>query len=132
MAKIHKSQIFGGTLLFALFSLTFLFFWTTPLTAGDVNSVKEIRTVTSGVEIELNSTRVFPVRNEIVILRIGTEEFTKSRHPEDGDLKTLIFTLTANELARTNSGDKVTVYYGRDASTENKWDFGVLYKGQTK
>lgn len=132
MAEIHKSRIFGGTCRLALFCLIFLFLGTTLLNAGDVNLVKKTRTVTSGVEIEINSTRAFPVRNEIVILRIGAEEFTKSRYPEDGDLKTLIFTLTADEYARTNTGDKVTVYYGRDPSTENKWDFGVIDKVQTK
>lgn len=132
MAEIHKSQIFGGTWRSALFCLIFLFFWTTPLNAGDVNIVNKISAVASGVEIELHSTRPFPVRNEIVILRIGNEEFTKSRYADDGDLKTLIFTLTPTEYARINTGDKVTVYYGRNASTENKWDFGAMDKIQIK
>ena len=109
----------------------------------DVNTIRSIKTVAAaaganvrsqpGVEIELNSTREFPVRNQIVVLRIGDEEFLRSRSPEDGSLNTLIFILTADEFAKAANGDPVAVYYGRDDPNEpdkqkDRWDFGRLDK----
>jgi hypothetical protein len=86
--------------------------------------IKSIKTVRSAVELQLTSSRSFGVRNALVVLRIGTQKFTKSRSPEDGSLNTLIFTLTADEFARTAPGDRVTVQYG----DEPGWDFGTLDK----
>ena len=90
----------------------------------EVNVIKSIKTVRSEVEIQLTSSRAFGVRNALVVLRIGTQEFTNSRSPEDGSLNTLIFTLTSDEFARLAPGDRVTVQYG----DEPGWDFGTLDK----
>jgi hypothetical protein len=100
-----------------------------------VNIIKSIKYVDSsdaledkaGVEIELISTRAFPVRNELAVLRVGDGEFTLSRYPEDGHTNTLIFTLTTKEFARLANGDPVTVQYGRGLSGGG-WDFGPLDK----
>ncbi len=95
--------------------------------ARDGNTIDSIKTVKAGVDIELTSTKEFPVRDELVVLRIGTKEFTKSRSPDDGNLNTLIFTLTTQEFDQVATGDEVTVQYGRDGSSE-RWDFGKLDK----
>ena len=92
--------------------------------AQQVNVIKNIRTTQVGIEIELTSPTPFPVRNEVVILRIGNQEFTTSRHPEDGNLNTLIFTVQPERFARAAVGERVVVQYGRDDSVQ--WDFGPL------
>jgi hypothetical protein len=57
------------------------------------------------------------------MLRIGTQVFTTSRHPDDGSLYTLIFTVPPEHLARA-AGARVVVQYGHDARVQ--WDFGPL------
>jgi hypothetical protein len=90
----------------------------------EVNVIKSMKTIRSEVELQLTSSRLFGVRNALVVLHIGTQEFTKSRSPEDGSLNTLIFTLTSDEFARLAPGDRVTVQY----DNEPGWDFGTLDK----
>jgi hypothetical protein len=92
-----------------------------------VNTISGIRTVESGVEIELHSSRPFPMRNQITVLRIGDKEFTKSRYPKDGNLDTLIFKLTPDEFGQLANGDPVRVQYGRGVKADY-WDFGTLNK----
>jgi hypothetical protein len=90
----------------------------------EVNVIKSMKTVSTGVELQLTSSRSLGVRNALVVLRIGTQKFTKSRSPEDGSLNTLIFTLTSEEFARTAPGDRIWVQYGNGPG----WDFGTLDK----
>ena len=90
-----------------------------------MNRIKTIQRTQAGIEIELTSPTPFPVRNEVVVLRIGTQEFTTSRHPEDGNLNTLIFTVPPEQLARA-AGERVIVQYGHNESVQ--WDFGPLHR----
>ncbi len=110
-------------------SLGFLFLLSGPAMAQqqeEVNTIKSIKTVPEGIEIELYSTREFPVRNEIVRLHIGDDEFTRSRSPEDGSLNTLFFTLTVSAFeTRVATGDRVWVDFGEGSQ---RWDFGTLDK----
>jgi len=102
---------------------------------GDVNTIRSIESVAGQrIEIEVHSTREFPVRDEIVILRVGTQEFTLSRSPADGSLHTLIFRLTPAEWAGTKTGDAVLLYFGQDdpKDTANRWVFGSLDKSKLK
>jgi hypothetical protein len=94
-----------------------------------INTIDSIRTVQSHVEIQLTSSRAFPVRNEIAVLKIGREEVTLSRYPEDGSTNTLIFTLTAAEFDHLQSGDEVTVQYGRYDAVD-RWYYGKLDKAR--
>lgn len=96
----------------------------------DVNVVKSMRAVDSEVEIEVHSSREFPVRDQVVILRIGKREFSKSRPPDDGSLHTLIFHVPADEFAQLADGDPMTVQYGRHDDARDRWDFGPLSKAQ--
>lgn len=106
-------------------------------TANPENKIISIRQVQlspalggEGVEIELSSKREFPVRNEIVVLRIGNYEFTLSRYPESGDIHRLIFTLSSKQFAQVVSGDPVKVYYGLggESGAGDVWNFGRLNK----
>ncbi len=91
------------------------------------NAIQSIRTVQGTVEIELTSATEFPVRDELVRLRIGAQEFTRSRPPRDGRLNALIFTLTAEQFDKLADGDEVIVQYGRDGASQ-RWRFGKLDK----
>ena len=107
---------------------------------ADVNTVKSIRTVNGVVEVELHSSREFPVRDEVVVLRIGKKEFLRSRSPEDGSLKTLIFMIEPDEFGSLADGEEMTVKYGKsredagdvgaDAASAHRprWNFGKLNK----
>jgi hypothetical protein len=108
--------------------------------AADVNTVKRIQTVNGVVEIEVHSTREFPIRNQVIVLRIGDREFLRSKTPENGTLKTLIFMLTPEQFGALADGATMTVKFGRDRDGENpqieaaavarglRWDFGKLNK----
>lgn len=94
---------------------------------SEVNTIRAIKTVRSGVEIELTSTREFGSRDDAVILTIGAKQFGLSRPPADGSLGTLIFLLKPEEWAGVQTGDRVTVAYGTD-DARDRWDFGTLDK----
>jgi hypothetical protein len=104
----------------------------------DVNTVRRIQTVEGVVEIEVRSNREFPIRDEVVVLRIGQQEFKRSRSPEDGSLKTLIFMLAPDEFDSLVDGAQMTVKYGVHKEGEDpempasphrpRWNFGRLNK----
>ena len=106
--------------------------------AQDTNTVKSVRTVNSTVEIELESSKEFPIRNEVVVLRIGKTEISRSKSPKSGSLKTLIFMLTPAEFEQLKDGDQMIVTYGRDndevtamsgrSAHDPRWDFGKFSK----
>jgi hypothetical protein len=95
---------------------------------GVVNTVTRIERVSDGVEIEVTSSKPFPVRAIPPLLRVGDHVFGRSRSPADGSLNTLIFMLSDAEFAQTSNGDRVSVAYGRADPREAGWDFGVLDK----
>jgi hypothetical protein len=119
----------GGTWRSAFGVLLFLLPLSATAAGNEMNTIQSIKAVPSGIEIELNSTKPFPVRSQITVLRIGGNEFTRSRHPENGSLNTLIFTLTSDEFGQTATGDPVRVQYGR-GEVADRWDFGTLDKSQ--
>ncbi len=101
---------------------------------ADGNTIS-VRTVASAsalgnqpaVEIQITSDTPFPVRNELAILRIGSQAIAMSRYPDTGDTHTLIFTLTPEQFALANSGDEVWVQYGMEEAPV-RWNFGPLDK----
>lgn len=98
--------------------------------ATDNNSVKSITTLATGdIEITVTSTRAFPVRNQLVSLRIGSKDFSRSRSPADGSLNTLIFFIPSEAFKQIASGDAMTVQYGSGNLPGDKWDFSSLDKG---
>ena len=99
---------------------------------NDVNQVKSMRSVQSStlgstVEIELNSNREFLPQGEMLVLRIGSQEFNLSRYPVTGETNTVVFTLTADEFARLSQGDTMAVQYG-SGTNYNGWNFGRVDK----
>jgi len=98
------------------------------------NVIRSIRTVASadslkgqpGIEIELFSDSAFPVRDELLVLRIDDQDFVLGRYLA-GETGTVIFALTHDEFDKTTTGDRVTIQYGRGVAPE-EWDFGTLDK----
>ena len=66
----------------------------------------------SGVEIELTSNREFLPKGEMLVLKVGSQEFNLSRYGEDGSTNRIIFTLTAEQWSQINTGDPVVIQYG--------------------
>jgi hypothetical protein len=100
---------------------------------GRINSIRKVAKSGQlggqpGVEIEIFSEAGFPVRDQIVVLRMGEHEYTISRYAS-GDLHTLIFTLSDKEFAKAGDGEEMIVKYGRGASRSiKKWNLGRLKK----
>jgi hypothetical protein len=82
-----------------------------------------------GVEIEIASSQIFPVRDAMLALRIGSEDFVLS-HYVGGDLHRVVFSLTDAEFASLSSGDSVVVHYGKTVSGHT-WNCGSLDKQAT-
>ena len=79
-----------------------------------------------GIEIQVFSWDAFPVRDELLVLEIGDRHFFLSSY-RNGDLNTLVFTLTLDEFESVTSGDPVLVQYGLSHSNEI-WQLGGLDK----
>jgi hypothetical protein len=97
---------------------------------SDSNRIVAIRRVASptgkaaaAVEIELSSTRLFPIGDALPTLTIGARSFTLSRFPT-GKTDHLVFTLEADEYAAIGEGAGVTLHIGG----ARPWSFGALRK----
>ena len=113
-----------------------------PLVAGaqDVNTVKSMRAVGSTVEIELDSTKQFEIRDDLIVLKIGNKEFSRSKSPKDGSLNRLIFMIPASAFEQLADGEAMTVSFRSDNVSDDvsatggtrrggpRWDFGKLNK----
>jgi hypothetical protein len=128
---LRTAAPFGLAMLFLL-SLS-VFANAQTITAGNV--VKGIREVVSAatgtpeIEFELYSPTPFPIRDQIIVLRIGRIDVLKSRSPEDGSLNTLIFSLPTDQFEQLADGAEMTVQFGRTPAARGpRWNFGQLNK----
>lgn len=96
--------------------------------SSDINAIEKIKSGATNVEIQLKSSRPFPVRAIPPELHIGSETFSRSFRPEDGDLNSLIFLLPAKDFAQLRVGEPMRVVYGRGESPREQWDFGAFVK----
>jgi len=85
----------------------------------------------SGVEIELTSNREFLPQGEMLVLKVGSQEFSLSRYGDDGSTKRLIFTLTTEQWTLINTGDPVVVQFGSGAGADSR-NFGHIDKGMLR
>jgi hypothetical protein len=81
---------------------------------------------TPGVEIEIISDELFPVRDNMLVLHIGSKLFTVSRYAT-GDLHRVVFSLTDAEFAGLSGGDPIAVQYGLKPLGD-VWNCGKLDK----
>jgi hypothetical protein len=75
------------------------------------------------VEIELSSSRAFPITDALPTLRIGARSFRLSRFPS-GKTDRIVFTLSAKDYAAVRSGAHVELRIGGAPA----WSFGSLNK----
>ena len=85
----------------------------------------------SGVEIELTSNREFLPQGELLVLKVGSQEFSLSRYGEDGSTNRVIFTLTTEQWSQINTGDPVVIQYGSGAGADSR-NFGHIDKNMLR
>jgi len=97
--------------------------------AGQSNMIASLRALSGeSYELLVNSAEPF-LRSDLPVLRIGDQEITISRAPDDGSSDSRIFILTAEEFRKAKSGDKVSFQWGRGEG-RTKLDFGTLDKAK--
>jgi hypothetical protein len=115
-----------------------------PLDLGDSttsenNTIKSVKAARSsgalgnqaGVEIELTSSREFLPKGEMLVLKVGSQEFSLSRYGEDGSTNRLVFTLTTEQWSLLSTGDPVVVQYGAGAGADSR-NFGHIDKNMLR
>ena len=70
------------------------------------------------IELELHSEDLFPVRNAILELHVGSVTSNLSRYGDDGDLHTVIFMLTPEQLAQISDTDVASVGFNPGAPND--------------
>src|SRR5262249_12686037 len=125
LTRAHSAR--GLVSSMAPVAVTCLLFFAPAAAPQGNNTIKSIATVGQTVEITVDSTIEFDVRDELVVLVIGDQKFTTNRSPEDGNLKELIFVLTLDEWNQVATGDPVSVQFGQDDPSDH-WNFGTLDK----
>ena len=126
MLKRVRIRSLRGTWLSAAAGVVALVSLELPVRAQS-NAIQSIKTVGSNIEITVKSASQFDVRDEVVVLQIGSQDFSTSRSPDDGDTSVLIFVITPAQFDQTSTGDPVSVGWGRDGSSDRR-DFGTLDK----
>jgi hypothetical protein len=98
--------------------------------SSETNSISDIRSRESGIEVELTSSRPF-LQSNLPVLRVGEQEFTISRYPDDGNLNRLIFVLTPEQFAQIRAGENAEFQYGR-GQAHQKRSFGRIDKARLR
>jgi hypothetical protein len=96
---------------------------------GSKNTVQIRRIDKSKLDIQVIIEHQFPAANAPVLLRIGQQTTNVSRFAKN-KLNTLIFTMTADDFAKTQDGDTITVQY--TPASQGQWDFGKLDKSKVE
>jgi hypothetical protein len=92
------------------------------------NAVAGLKAVNAGetYEVTVNSSEPF-LRSDLPVLKIGNQEITISRAPDDGSSDSRIFIVDAEQFRKIKSGDKVVFQWGRGEGRK-QLDFGTLDK----
>ncbi len=119
------------TLLLSACAAFVLFTATVPATAADAaNKITAITPTASRSEVHVHvtSSKRFPARAMRPLLHIGEKTFRKSIAAPGGGVNELVFILPADEYAKLNAGDAVSVSYEGDRLNQKNWKFGALQK----
>lgn len=87
--------------------------------------VREECVGTDVVEIEIRSPDVFPVRNAILELHVGSVTSGLSRYGDNGDLHSVIFLLTPDQLAQVGETDVAYVGF-TPGGPDEAWQVGTI------
>jgi hypothetical protein len=111
--------------------------WVVVLAAGSAfaqgkqsNTIVSVKSINSGqaYEVLVNAAEPF-LRSDLPVLRIGDQEVTISRAPDDGSSDSRIFILTSEQFGKAKSGDKVAFQWGRGEG-KRQLDLGTLDKAK--
>jgi Kelch motif protein len=92
------------------------------------NSVVALRPVENQrVELELSTPQPFQAQGDLLVLDIGKQRTTQSRHP-GGSMTRVVFTLDARTFVNLRNGERLRVHYA--ANDARQWDFGQLDKSR--
>lgn len=91
---------------------TLLLITVVPSQAIAQPSISVLRDIGNRVEITVTNPDEFYVGAMPYVLKIGEGRFTNSRHPADGDLHTLIFSIALQDFNQLTSGDSINLGYG--------------------
>jgi hypothetical protein len=94
----------------------------------DGNAVVALRSVENHrIELELTTPQAFQAQGDQLVLDIGDQRATQSRHPA-GSLTRVVFTLDARFFVNTRDGERIRVRYA--SNDARQWDFGPLDKSR--
>ncbi len=82
------------------------------------------------VEIELESDAKFPVRDDLIVLKVGRRKVLRSRYVSGSGLRRMIFTVREKEFRAMGQGESMSVEY--DSGARETWSFGGLDKRALK
>jgi hypothetical protein len=88
----------------------------------DDNHIAAVRQVSAGVEIELASSRAFPITDALPVLTIGDRQYRLSRFVPGANNR-IVFLLKSAEYAGISAGAKVSLRIGGI----HPWTFGTLH-----
>jgi hypothetical protein len=96
------------------------------------NAIASLKSLSSGetYEIEVTSEEPF-LRSDLPVLRVGNQDITISRAPDDGGSYARIFILSREQFQRAKSGDKVAFQWGRGEG-KTQLDLGTLDKSKVQ
>jgi hypothetical protein len=85
-----------------------------------------------GVVIQLTGDATYPIRNQMLIVSIGEQEFRSCSPPANGDPHTLICHLSEEQFESLKEGDTIRAKYGRGPTVPSYQRFGRLQKSMLK
>jgi hypothetical protein len=100
-----------------------------PLTTSDERRAEVLRFECVGpemVEVEVSSSDPFGVRDALLELQIGPVVSGLSRYGESGDLHTVIFILTREQLADISAPDAIATVRFDPGAPGDVWTIGPL------
>jgi hypothetical protein len=124
--KISAGSVHSWTLASA--AVVFLLVGSALAQGKQPNAVAGLKAVNAGetYEVTVNSSEPF-LRSDLPVLKIGNQEITISRAPDDGSSDSRIFIVDAEQFRKIKSGDKVVFQWGRGEGRK-QLDFGTLDK----
>ena len=124
--EVHISD--PPTTLVVKAHLVQLGWWQTSVATGLARRAQVTRlacTIDDAAEIEVTSADPFPVRNALTELQIGDVSSSLSRYADDGDIHTLIFSLTRDQLLAIPADDSALVRYN-PSNGHDVWLIGPI------
>ncbi len=128
IARLIAGSVHSGTVVLA--AVFVLVSGVAAAQGKKTNAIASVKALNSGETYEINISSEEPfLRSDLPVLRIGSQDVTISRAPEDGGSYERIFILTRQQFQNAKSGDKVAFQWGRGEG-KRQLDLGTLDKAK--